>query len=349
MTRFRMAAAALVALSVHAKADDLIFLTGGRVYQGTVLESSWDWIKVKATVDGAQETHTVAADEFDPHFFYVVRDKALGDDAAERIKLAKYCVEHEMYARAKVQMDKARAAEPKLVEEFMENEFPKMRNGLAQRLLDAGQRALRRGSTKNAKKYASWILTRFEGTPAEAGAEALLEEVQKKIDEEEAAKRKQRRHMAEEDAERAERELQDKRDAILGPIEKNMDMAARANHEGLRAKNMSDTRNHFESAAGRYEAVVSHAKKAMAAAPDEETKKALAEMEAQARDGAVQAYLNLANALSARGSYKEAVDYCNKALEIDPANAEAKQARLTMSTTTSGWDHRRGGRRGGRR
>lgn len=345
MTRVWIAAAALMALPALSRADDLIFLTGGRVYHGTVLESTWDWVKVRAKVDGEENDYTVPADEFDPHFFYNVRDKALGDDAAERIKLAKYAVEYEMYSRAKVQMDKARAADPKVVEEFMENEFPKMRDGLAQKLLEAGQRALRRGSTKNAKKYASWILTKFEGTPAEAGAEKLLEDVQKRIDEEEAKKRKQRRHMAAEDAERANREVEQKRDAVLGPIEKNMDMAARSNQEGLRAKNMSDTRNHFESAASRYEAVVTHAKKAMASAPDEETKKALTEMEAQARDGAVQAYLNLANALSSRGSYTEAVKFCNKALAVDPDNAEAKHARLTISTTTSGWDHRRGGRR----
>jgi hypothetical protein len=37
------------------------------------------------------------------------------------------------------------------------------------------------------------------------------------------------------------------------------------------------------------------------------------------------------------------VTYCNKALALDPTNAEVKQARLTISTTT-GWNRRTGRR-----
>ena len=82
--------------------------------------------------------------------------------------------------------------------------------------------------------------------------------------------------------------------------------------------------------------------------PDETTTQALQEMRQDAMTGAVQAYLNLANGMSSRGSYQEATTYCNKALAIDPDNAEAKQARLTISTTT-GWGMMGGGRRGGGR
>jgi tetratricopeptide (TPR) repeat protein len=85
------------------------------------------------------------------------------------------------------------------------------------------------------------------------------------------------------------------------------------------------------------------AQEAVKKSPDEQTTKALQEMEAEAKDGAVQAYLNLANAMSARGSYQEGLTYCNHALALDPDNAEIKQIRLTISTTT-GWNRRRGRR-----
>jgi len=343
MNRMLMTAALLGCAAATAHADDLIFLTGGRVYNGTVLESTWDWVKVRATVDGEENDYTVDADEFEPHCFYVIRDKAIGDDAAERIKLAKYCVDNEMFSRAKVQMDRARAADPKVVEEFMENEFPKIRDGLADKILAAGQRALRRGSTTNAKKYASLILTKFEGTPAEAGAEALLDEVDKKIEEEQAKVRAQRRRSEKSDEAREEREAAAKRDAVLSPVEKEMDAASRSNEKGLKARTIGQSKDPLEAAATRYVRAMKMAEDYAKQAPDEQTAAALRDMAKEARDGAVQAYLNLANGMAARGSYQEGVTYCNKALALDPANSEVKQARLTISTTT-GWD-RRSGRR----
>jgi tetratricopeptide (TPR) repeat protein len=326
MNRMLMTVALLGCAAATAHADDLIFLTGGRVYNGTVLESTWDWVKVRATVDGEQNDYTVDADEFEPHCFYVIRDKAIGDDAAERIKLAKYCVDNEMFSRAKVQMDRARAADPKVVEEFMQNEFPKIRDGLADKILAAGQRALRRGSTANAKKYASLILTKFEGTPAEAGAETLLDEVDKKIDEEHAKVRAQRR-----------------RSAVLSPVEKEMDAASRSNEKGLKARTIGQSKDPLEEAATRYVRAMKMAEDYAKQAPDEQTAAALQDMAKEAREGAVQAYLNLANGMAARSSYQEGVTYCNKALALDPTNAEVKQARLTISTTT-GWNRRTGRR-----
>ncbi|MHC4846936.1 MAG: hypothetical protein ACYTEG_00600 [Planctomycetota bacterium] len=342
--RYLLLTALLACLPATAMADDLIFLTGGRVYHGTVLESTHDWIKCRAKVDGTENEYTVKREEFDPHFFYRVRDKAIGDDAKARIELAKYCVDNDMFSRAKLQMDRARAADEKLVEEFMTNEFPKIRDGLADRILDRGKRALRNGSTKNAKKYASLILTKFEGTPAEAGAEKLLDDVQAKIDAETQKKRAQRRRSQKADDERAAREVEKARDDALGPIEKMMDSASKSFTKGLKAKSVGQSQGPLESAAKKYESVMHQVDKAIKTAPDEETKKHLEEIKAEAKSNGVQAYLSLANGYSSRGTYQKATTYCNKALALDPDNAEAKQTRMTISTTT-GWGGRGGGRR----
>ncbi|MHC4408843.1 MAG: hypothetical protein ACYS0F_07560, partial [Planctomycetota bacterium] len=70
--RYLLLTALLACLPATAMADDLIFLTGGRVYHGTVLESTHDWIKCRAKVDGTENEYTVKREEFDPHFFYRV-------------------------------------------------------------------------------------------------------------------------------------------------------------------------------------------------------------------------------------------------------------------------------------
>ena len=65
------------------------------------------------------------------------------------------------------------------------------------------------------------------------------------------------------------------------------------------------------------------------------------ELRDEAVQGGVQAYLNLANSMSARGSYQKGVAYCNQALALDPNNAEAKSTRQTIASTTAGWGRRR--------
>ncbi|MHC4937840.1 MAG: tetratricopeptide repeat protein [Planctomycetota bacterium] len=330
----------------EAYAERLIILRDGSVFHGTVLDSSWESVKVKRKLpDGSEKTIEIPVEDCDSHFFYSVRDKAVGDDAKERIQLAKFCVSREMYSRAKAQMDQARSIDPAVVEEFMKTRFPEIKEKLADKLLKAGERALRRGSTKNAKKYASVILTKFEDTKAEPGAEKLLADAQAKLAEIEAKKRAQRRRSQKADEERAARQEEARRDGILDPIEKLMDRANEANERGLRAKNASEYREAFGRATERYERAAKLAAKALEADEDEEMKKHLEEMRAESIEGAVHAYLNWANNLSARGSYQEAVKLCDKALALDPNNAEIISTRATISTTDGGWTRRRGGRR----
>ena len=338
----------LAFFAADANAQQMIFLTGGRVFKGKVLESTPTSVKVTVTIEGAgEQTHTVPVEECDPHFFYSVRNKAIGDDAAARIELAKYCVDYEMFSRAKAQMDRARQIDEKVVDKFMKEEFPKIKEGLAAKLLATGQRSLRRGSTKNAKKYASFILTKFEDTEAIPGAEKLLDDAQRKEDEKNSKKRMQRRKSEESEAAVKERMEADKKEGYLAPIEKLLDEGNRANTRGLKAKNMSDTRSGFSTAATKYERAMKRCGEFLKQSiSDESVTTALTEMKATAQEGAIQAYLNLARSLSARGSYNEAVKQCNLALAIDPNHAEAKSARATISTTSGGWGI--GGRRGRR-
>lgn len=341
-----LAIAVVVGLvATEAMAEQLIHLRGGRFVRGTVVSSTSDSMTCRYTPEGGQETTvTVSADVFDPYFFYGVRDRAISG-AKDRIELAKFCVDHEMYSRAKVQMDHAREADPAVVEEFMKNEFPQIREGLAERLLEAGQRALRRGSTKNAKWYASIILTKFEGTKAEAEAEKLLDEVQAVIDEKNAKEREHRRELDEKKAKRAAEKDERQVERIFEPIDKLMAEGKKANSRGLKEKNTGGARDAFTKAANKYKQAKKRAESGLKSEKDPEITKALEEVHAQAVHGAVQAYLNAAHSLSSRGSYKQAVQFCNLALEVDPDNAEAKSARAEFSTAT-GWGV--GGRRGRR-
>jgi len=332
-------------LAAEANAQQLVFLKDGGVYKVTVLKSDWETVTVSLPLEeGGAETHVVPVELFEPHCYYNIRNKALEGDAKGRIQLAKYSVDNDLFSRAKAQMDQARALDPAAVEEFMRTEFPKIKEGLAQRLLETGQRSLRRGSPKNAKKYASLILTKFEGTAAEAGAEKLLAEVQAKDEAARTKKRANRRRVEAEDEERDARMVEAGRDKLLKPIEKLIDEANAANERGLRAKSVTKSKDPLESAARKYEQAAKRAEASLKQSPDEKTTKSLQEMKNDAIQGGVQAYLNLAHSMSSRGSYQKAVTYTNKALALDPDNAEAKAARATISTTASGWN-RRGGRR----
>lgn len=325
-------------VAAQASAQQLIHLVGDRFYQGTVLSSTADSVTARVkNAEGKDETHTVPASECDKYFFYQVRNKAIGDDAKARIELAKYCVDNEMFSRAKAQMDSARAADPAVVEKFMETEFPKIKEGLGQRLLEAGRRSLRRGSSKNAKWYASIILTKFEGTQAEAGAEQLLDEVQAKLDAKTAKKREQSRTVAAQKEARTEKQTDEARDKALAPIEKLLDEGQKADTRGLKAKNLSSAKSAFESAVTKYTRALKRAEQSLAATADESLKQALEGLRGEARQGAVQANLNLANTYWARGSHVQATKYANEALAIDPNNEEAKRTRASIAATGGGW------------
>jgi len=336
----------LLVVDAAAEQEELIHLKGGRFYHGVVLSSTPTTLtgKVK-NADGVYETHTVPAEECDDYFFYGVRNRHIGKDAKARIELAKWCVDHDMFSRAKAQMDQARAADPKVVEEFMTNEFPKIKEGLAAKLLKAGQRSLKRSSPKNALKYASLILTKFEGTKAVAGAEKLADEAQSRIDAKQEKQRAHRRRTAEAKEAAKTKTTSDQRDKILAPIEKLIDQGEEHNTRGLKAKGLSDSKGQFETAASRFESAVKRCDTALQGELGETGTKAIQEARANAVAGGISAYLNLAHTYSARGSYKKATDYCNAALALDPNNAEAKSARAQISTTAGGWGMRRGGRR----
>jgi len=336
-------AAILVAQGAFAE-DTLIFSREGDVYHGKVLESTADSITVDVDIDGTRSTHTVAAERFDPHFFYRVRDEALGDDVAGRIVLAKWAVDNGLFARAKAQMDLCRSIDPKAVEEFMKTEFPKIKEGIAASLIEAANKAFRVGSMTNAQKYASAILTKLQGTSQDEAAKALLVKIQAKIDEQEEKERAQIRRS---DATNATIEANKQvalRDATLGPVEREIDGAETANQNGLAGKNLTEQKSGFETAAARYKKAIQLCGDFSKKTEDADLLKALSSMSATATEGAVQAYLNLANVYSSRGNYVKGTEYCNLALAVDPNNAEAKAARATISTTTSGWDRRRGRR-----
>jgi tetratricopeptide (TPR) repeat protein len=324
-----------------SQASELIFLKDGTVVKGEVTASTET--SVTAVVGGT--TYTVSADKFDPHFFYRVRDKALGNDAAGRIQLAKYAVMNDMFTRAKAQVDQAEAIDPEFVKKFRAEELPKIAEGIAGRLLKAARRAQRAGSTKMAKKYASIILVKFEGTKAEVEAETVLEEVQKTIDDKTAALRAQRAKMAQQLEDAKARLAAAERENVLKPVEKVLDSASRLNHLGLKAKGMTDAKNKFEAAGAKYENALRMVDKRLKNSTDEEATKNLQHLQQEARDGGVQAYLNAANAYSSRGSYQNATKMTNRALALDPNSQEAKSLRASVSTASGGWGFRRGGRR----
>ena len=327
----------------EAAAQDLIFLKDGGVYEGKILSSDEDSVTVSVkNAAGVDETHRVPIEQCEKHFWFQARDKTIGDDAVERIKLAVYCAENDMWTRAKVQMDKARALDPSKVELFFNEYFPKMREGLAQRLMDSANKSFKLGNYDHAKKYISIILTKFEETKVEAEAEALLDSIEAKLDEKANKKAAQRRKNKAAQEASAEKIAGQQIDAYLKPVESLIAQANKDNTRGLKAKSVSKSKGPLEAAAKKYEHAIKKADEALAkGAPDTQTMESMKELRSEAVNGGVQAYLNLANSMSARGSYQKGVAYCNQALALDPNSAEAKSTRQTIASTTAGWGRRR--------
>ncbi len=332
-------AIAVMAFAQVSQAQELIFLKDGTVVKGEITASTEN--SVTAVVNG--ETYTVSADKFDPHFYYRVRDKALGNDAKGRIQLALYAIDNNLFFRAKAQFEQAKSIDPKIAEEFKAKQWPKLKEAVGQKLLSAANRAFRNGSNKMAKKYCSLILTKLDDTKAYAAADDLIDKIQQKIDEKQDARAEQRRKMAAQKEETAEKMSAAKRDSILTPVEKERDAAERINHKGLEAKNLTDAKGKFESAASKFGTALKMIEKRRKDTTDEQTIEALNLLKQECQTGGVQAYLNLANLYSSRGSYQNALKACNQALAIDPNNEEAKSLRAEISTTAGGWGF--GGRR----
>jgi tetratricopeptide (TPR) repeat protein len=335
--------ALIVLLAPVTLAADEIVLRGGGSGIADVVETTEDSIKIKYIMpDGPTATIGLKAHQLDPHNFYTVRNKHMEKTVENHLKLAKFCIETELFSRAKIQINKAKEIDPEKVDLILDDS--KVREAIAERLLKYIARELKTGDMAEAEKYIHVLLTRLPETKAAEIARQNLDKV------EEARETRQAKAAADRDAAiEAKEDEQEKKDAkekskALAPIYKHIDAGEKMSGEALRQKNGSQVKKGMEAAGMHFEAAVRKVEALRKKVGDHPE---LDQLEAEAKADAINCYINAGNVDLSKGSYNQADKYARRALSVDQNSAAAKdfQNRVTAGSAMSGgWGRGRGRR-----
>jgi hypothetical protein len=224
--------------------------------------------------------------------------------ADNHIALARFCIEHEMFAHAQAQVADARALDPEKVEEL--TEMPKVREGIAARLVDFARKELDGGRTEEAKRWASFVLTRLAETKVAGEAQGILDDI------------KLRSGAGSTEALRESTGSEEAKKAVTA-IRQAIAKAQARSDSALRAKGATESYRGLEAAGKLFEECVQAAGKANPDGSDA----LLNDLADQARGEAVTAYINAAQVLVGRSSYSEARRIARLAVAVDAENSQA--------------------------
>jgi cobalamin biosynthesis Mg chelatase CobN len=252
-----LSVAVLMAAATAAFAEqEMVILRDGISGMAEVVKTEPDSITVRfQTKDGASGETRLLASRVDPHNFFAIRHSHMEKTVENHIRLAVFCAENGMFNRAEAQVQAAKTLDPKKVEEL--GNTPEVMEKIATRLAEAAKRAYDNGDLKLCRELAEMIATRFTETSwADKATEALdlLDEAMQKQEAERAARKEKE---LEEAATAEAKAAAQARHGILRPIEARQEAGRRKNSQGLRARNRSTARRHFQAAAGDFEAALS--------------------------------------------------------------------------------------------
>ena len=326
----------VIMLSTSAYGDEVL-LNGGGAMEGKIASVDENGIKVES--DG--KTVLVGPAQLDPHYYYNQWAKRVGDDAKARLKLGVYAFENGLFNQARSQYRKAQKLDPEVVKDFEENVIPRIKEGVAEKLLAQAQLAVKNKKWHDAERIAAKILTQLEDTKAAEQARNLISSVhinQVSNDEKRLVKRLARYLPKEEAASLREREKLGKR---LAPIERKIDKARRRVVLGLQTRSQNRSKGIFVGAAKQYETILKDlGKLATAAAGEEGFLAYVDEVQGVAKREAIEAWIHAGNVYLIRGAFNDAMAAANRTLAIDPDSEVAKAfaARVEHSAQMrSGW------------
>jgi tetratricopeptide (TPR) repeat protein len=319
---------AMVAFSGIALAEkEEMILRDGTSGFVEVLETKANGVKIKFKKDGSDISLFLKANQIDPHTFYSIRKKHMERTAANHFALAVYCAENGMYNRARHQVDVARSIDPEYVEK--QKTSTKVREGVGEKIVARAEMLFNAGKLEEAEEEVQIVLTHLADTAAADDARALLNV----IDRAEADRE------AEEDAEaiaKLDAEKQKQADALMKKLkpakmayEYGKELAAR----GLREKNQTRAKKAFDEAGDQLVKALRKARDIVTKEKDfEDVAGRWAAAEKRIMAEAVEAYVNAGRIALARSSFPEAGKYAQKALQVDPTSAEAKEFENRVET-----------------
>jgi tetratricopeptide (TPR) repeat protein len=165
------AAVAFVVSSAALALADTLITADGTVHSCEIVSVAEDGVVAKGKLKTGEAVELkIPAARLDANWFYDRRDAAIGDDAKARVRFAVWCVENDLFSRAKVQVKKAAAADPKLIEELAAGKYAEIREKIAGRILASAEADIAAGKLEPAREKVEILLGRLSDT--DAGAKA---------------------------------------------------------------------------------------------------------------------------------------------------------------------------------
>jgi len=169
-------ALAVLVLAPAALANEEVILKSGDSGIAKITKTTEDSISFKYVVkDGPTVEMGLRADQLDPNNFYTLRNKHMENTVENHLKLARFCIENELFSRAKIQIAKARAIDAEKVDLILDDD--KVKEAIAERLLKYVACELKNGDMAEAEKWLHILLTKAPETKAAEVARQNLDKV----------------------------------------------------------------------------------------------------------------------------------------------------------------------------
>jgi len=350
-----------VLTATPALASDRVILKDGSTRKAKVLEVLESSIRVRFHPKGGGTAELIfPAERLDAHYFYGLRDEAVGDDAKGRLKLALWALNAGLFSRAKIQVEQAAKLDPKLVKDIKEGKLPEIRDGIAERILKSAEDDMKDGRLELAERKLELLLARMPDTPAGTDAAAVYKDLEDRIRGRALREKEEALERVAED----KRKEADERDRLFKPVERDLRRGKELLTSGLTEDSEVKSLRQIKDAISRGKRATSKMERLSKDHADNKMLMTdIADYTARTTKGMVKAYLALADIYIWRGSTNEARKQIAEARKLDPdtpelASAEARaDSRDEEDNLDISWTRarrqgmrfsNRGGGRGGR-
>lgn len=335
-----VAAVALVVSSAALALADELITADGTTHSCEIVSVGEDGVVAKGKLKTGEAVELkVPVARLDAHWFYDRRDAAIGNDAKARVKFALWCVENDLFSRAKVQMKKAAAADPTMVEQLVAGKYPEIREKIAGRILASAEADLAAAKFEPARDKLEILLARLSDTEAGGKARETIRSLETRQTQVAAAEASEAQAKLDENA----RKAADARAKLLADVDAEYAKGREYAMEGLTEDNHGKALDLMEKALGRGDA----ATKKLDAIDKDHAADAELITEAKARRdklraGMVKVHIHRADLYMWRGSLPDAKKAIEAARAIDPTNPaiDAAMERLLAADDDDDWDRR---------
>jgi tetratricopeptide (TPR) repeat protein len=361
LTTVAAAVALVVSSAALAFADELI-TADGTTHSCEIVSVAEDGVVAKGKLKTGESVELkVPVARLDANWFYVRRDAAIGNDAKARVRFAVWCVENDLFSRAKIQVKKAAAADPKLMDELASGKYAEIREKIAGRVLASAEADIAAAKFDPAREKLEILLGRLSDTEAGGKARDVLRSLDTKQGEAEAAQAAANQAKLDD----AARKAAETRAKLLAAVDEEYAKGKEYATNGLTEDNVGQALDLLDKALDRGEAAM----KKLDAIEKDHAGEADLMTEAKARrekvrNGMVKVHIHRADLYIWRGSLPDAKKEIDAARAINPGDPsiDAAMERLLAADDDDDFDSRvrpeqrasgsrfggRGGGRGGR-